>query len=234
VGRPRLDAGPALGELTVTDPTDAVDTEALTRWIRRFAELVAENRDELTALDAAIGDADHGTNMDRGMTAVVDALADAPAAGPGALLKQAGMTLIRTVGGASGPLYGTFFLRMAQAAGDKEGLSVEDLRDMLQAGLEGVVQRGKAAPGDKTMVDALTPAVGALDAAIAAGKSGSEALKEAADAAERGARETVPMVARKGRASYLGERSVGHQDPGATSSALLLRTLAGTVQQTGG
>ena len=116
MGRARPNAGPALGELTVTDPIEAVDAEALTRWIRRFAELVAEHRDELTALDSAIGDADHGTNMDRGMTAVVDALAgDAPPAGPGALLKQAGMTLVRTVGGASGPLYGTFFLRMAPA-----------------------------------------------------------------------------------------------------------------------
>jgi dihydroxyacetone kinase-like protein len=172
--------------------------------------------------------------MERGFRAVRQKALGQDGADPATLFKQTGMALIGSVGGAGGPLYGTFFLRMAQAAGDKEGLSVEDLRDMLQAGLEGVVQRGKAAPGDKTMVDALTPAVGALDAAIAAGKSGSEALKEAADAAERGARETVPMVARKGRASYLGERSVGHQDPGATSSALLLRTLAGTVQQTGG
>jgi dihydroxyacetone kinase-like protein len=211
-----------------------LDAAGARAWLELLASEVTEHAAELTRLDAAIGDADHGTNMERGFRAVRQKALGQDGADPATLFKQTGMALIGSVGGAGGPLYGTFFLRMAQAAGDKEGLSVEDLRDMLQAGLEGVVQRGKAAPGDKTMVDALTPAVGALDAAIAAGKSGSEALKEAADAAERGARETVPMVARKGRASYLGERSVGHQDPGATSSALLLRTLAGTVQQTGG
>jgi phosphoenolpyruvate---glycerone phosphotransferase subunit DhaL len=211
-----------------------LDAAGARAWLELLASEVTEHAAELTRLDAAIGDADHGTNMERGFRAVRQKALGQDGADPATLFKQTGMALIGSVGGAGGPLYGTFFLRMAQAAADKEGLSVEDLRDMLQAGLEGVVQRGKAAPGDKTMVDALTPAVQALDVAIAAGKSGSEALKEAADAAERGARETVPMVARKGRASYLGERSVGHQDPGATSSALLLRTLAGSVQQTGG
>ena len=234
VGRPRLDAGPALGQLTVTDPTDAVDAEALTRWIRRFAELVAEHRDELTALDAAIGDADHGTNMDRGMTAVVDALAsDAPPAGPGALLKQAGMTLVRTVGGASGPLYGTFFLRMATAIGDDAvPVTPEAFAKAIRAGLEGIVARGKAEAGDKTMFDALAPAVDALEGGLAQGGSLPAALGAASAAADAGRDATIPLHARKGRASYLGERSVGHQDPGATSAALLM-TAAAQVLPTG-
>jgi phosphoenolpyruvate---glycerone phosphotransferase subunit DhaL len=228
VGRPRPDACPALGELTVTDPTDAVDAAALTRWLRRFAELVADHRDELTALDSAIGDADHGTNMDRGMTAVVGALAgDAPPTGPGALLKQAGMTLVRTVGGASGPLYGTFFLRMATALGDDTGaVPPEAFGKALRAGLEGVVARGKAEAGDKTMFDALAPAVDALESGLAQGRGFATALSAASDAADAGRDATIPLHARKGRASYLGERSVGHQDPGATSAALLIAAAA--------
>jgi phosphoenolpyruvate---glycerone phosphotransferase subunit DhaL len=228
VGRPRLDAGPALGELTVTDPTDAVDAEALTRWIRRFAELIAEHRDELTALDAAIGDADHGTNMDRGMTAVVGALAgDAPPAGQGALLKQAGMTLVRTVGGASGPLYGTFFLRMATAIADgTDPVPPETFAKAFRAGLEGIVARGKAEAGDKTMFDALAPAVDTLEGGLAQGGSLAAALGAASADADAGRDATIPLHARKGRASYLGERSVGHQDPGATSAALLMAAAA--------
>ncbi len=175
-----------------------------------------EHRDELTALDSAIGDADHGSNMDRGMTAVVAALTEAPPADPAALLKKTGATLVSKVGGASGPLYGTLFLRMAGAV--EEGFA-----PALRAGLEGVLARGKAEPGDKTMVDALGPACDALDAALAGGGSLAEALAAAAAAAEEGRDATVPLVARKGRASYLGERSVGHADPGATSTALLLR-----------
>jgi phosphoenolpyruvate---glycerone phosphotransferase subunit DhaL len=211
----------------VTDPTDAVDAAALTRWIRRFAELVAQHRDELTALDAAIGDADHGTNMDRGMTAVVDALADAPPAGPGALLKQAGMTLVRTVGGASGPLYGTFFLRMATAIGDDtDPVPPEAFAKAFRAGLEGIVARGKAEAGDKTMFDALAPAVDALESGLAQGRGFATALSAASDAADAGRDATIPLHARKGRASYLGERSVGHQDPGATSAALLMAAAA--------
>nr|MDQ6920875.1 dihydroxyacetone kinase subunit DhaL [Candidatus Dormibacteraeota bacterium] len=194
-----------------------------------LATRVSEQAGELTRLDAAIGDADHGTNMDRGFKAVRQKALSQPDADPAALFKQTGMALIGSVGGAGGPLYGTLFLRMAQSAAGKEGLTVEDLRDLLRAGLEGVVQRGKAAPGDKTMVDALTPAVEAMDAAVEAGRDGAEALGEAATAAERGAEDTIPMVARKGRASYLGERSAGHKDPGATSSALLVRTLAESV-----
>jgi dihydroxyacetone kinase-like protein len=204
--------------------TEAVDVAALTRWIRRFAELVAEHRDELTALDAAIGDADHGTNMDRGMTAVVGALDATPPTGAGALLKQVGMTLVRTVGGASGPLYGTFFLRMATALGDDAAtVPDETLAKGLQAGLDGIVARGKAEAGDKTMFDALAPAVDALDRELAQGRGLAAALDAASAAADAGRDATIPLHARKGRASYLGERSVGHQDPGATSAALLVR-----------
>jgi dihydroxyacetone kinase-like protein len=216
----------------MTDPThdvDDVDAAALTRWLRRFAALVAEHRDELTALDSAIGDADHGTNMDRGMTAVVEALAgDAlAAAGPGPLLKQVGMTLVRTVGGASGPLYGTFFLRMATALGDgTAAVPPEAFAKALRAGLEGIVARGKAEAGDKTMFDALAPAVDALEGALADGGSLATVLQAASAAADAGRDATVPLHARKGRASYLGERSVGHQDPGATSAALLVAAAA--------
>jgi dihydroxyacetone kinase-like protein len=206
-----------------------LDAAGARAWLELLATRVGEQSGELTRLDAAIGDADHGTNMDRGFKAVRQKALSEAAADPAALFKQTGMALIGSVGGAGGPLYGTLFLRMAQSAAGKEGLTVEDLRDLLRAGLEGVVQRGKAAPGDKTMVDALTPAVEALEAAVEAGRGGVEALGEAAAAAERGAEDTIPLVARKGRASYLGERSAGHKDPGATSSALLVRTLAESV-----
>jgi len=208
--------------------TEAVDVAALDRWIRRFAELVAEHRDELTDLDAAIGDADHGTNMDRGMSAVVAALdAEAAPAGPGPLLKQVGMTLVRTVGGASGPLYGTFFLRMATALGDDAGaVPAETFAKAVRAGLDGVVARGRAEAGDKTMFDALAPAVDTLDRELAQGRGLATALGEAAAAADAGRDATIPLHARKGRASYLGERSVGHQDPGATSAALLVAAAA--------
>jgi dihydroxyacetone kinase-like protein len=210
--------------------TDVVDVAALTRWMRRFADLVAQHRDELTALDAAIGDADHGTNMDRGMSAVVAALDAAPPAAAGALLKQVGMTLVRTVGGASGPLYGTFFLRMAPAVGDGAGpVPDEALVKAFRAGLDGVVARGRAEAGDKTMFDALAPAVDALDRELARSGDLSVALSAATAAAEAGRDATTPLHARKGRASYLGERSVGHQDPGATSAALLMAAAAVTL-----
>jgi dihydroxyacetone kinase-like protein len=210
--------------------TDVVDVTALTRWMRRFADLVAEHRDELTALDAAIGDADHGTNMDRGMKAVVGALDAAPPAAAGALLKQVGMTLVRTVGGASGPLYGTFFLRMASAVGDDAGpVPAEALVKAFRAGLDGVVARGRAEAGDKTMFDALAPAVDALDRELARSGNLAAALAAATAAAEAGRDATTPLHARKGRASYLGERSVGHQYPGATSSALLIVAAAATL-----
>jgi len=206
--------------------TDTVATPALAAWIREFARLIAANRDLLTELDSAIGDADHGANMDRGMTAVLAALDGQDAGTPAMLLKRTGMTLICTVGGASGPLYGTAFLRMAAAAGDAATLDAPGCATMLRAALDGVVARGKAVAGDKTMYDALAPAVDALDAALAAGRGLGEALKAAVRAAEEGAEATIPMIARKGRASYLGERSAGHRDPGATSVTLLVTAAA--------
>jgi dihydroxyacetone kinase-like protein len=187
-------------------------------WLKEFARLIADNKDELTALDAAIGDADHGTNMDRGMTAVVAAL-DADTDSVAALFKKTGMTLVSSVGGASGPLYGTFFLRFAAGAGTESSLQPAGFVVAMQAGLDGVQARGKAEPEDKTMLDALAPAVAALQD----GSPWPEVLAAANDAAEKGRDSTIEMIARKGRASYLGERSVGHQDPGATSAALLIR-----------
>jgi phosphoenolpyruvate---glycerone phosphotransferase subunit DhaL len=192
--------------------------DELKSWLREFARLIAEHRDELTELDAAIGDADHGTNMHRGMAAVVENL-DGDTIG--AVCKQAGMTLVRTVGGASGPLYGTFWLRFGVAAGEVTELDAAGFAAAVRAGLDGVVARGKAEHDDKTMFDALAPAV---DAILAGGT-----LKAAADCADKGRDATIEMLARKGRASYLGERSVGHQDPGATSAALLVRAAATTL-----
>jgi dihydroxyacetone kinase-like protein len=205
---------------------DQLDVVALDSWVRAFAGLVAENRELLTELDAAIGDADHGTNMDRGMKAVLAALDESRPTTPKALLTKVGMTLVSTVGGASGPLFGTFFLRMGTALGDGESVPRSDLAPALRAGLDGVVQRGKAVLEDKTMVDALNPAVEALEVALSREVSVTEALRLARDAATAGRDATFPMLARKGRASYLGERSVGHQDPGATTVALLMQAAA--------
>ena len=197
-------------------------------WVRRFAAVVAENKAYLTELDSAIGDADHGINMDRGFTAVAGKLDGLGGASPdiGALLKTVGTTLVSTVGGASGPLYGMFFMQMGGAVAGKETLTAEEFATAFEAGLGGVLRIGKAEPGDKTMVDALVPARDALRAAIADGASAGDAVARMADAAQEGMLATVPLVARKGRASYLGERSAGHQDPGATSSHLLLRSAA--------
>jgi dihydroxyacetone kinase-like protein len=199
-----------------------VTTAVLEGWVRSFATLVAEHRDHLTELDAAIGDADHGSNMDRGMSAVVVALDETPPATLGALFSQVGITLVSTVGGASGPLFGTLFLRMGTSFGEVGSATPAELAAALRAGLGGVVARGKPEPGDKTMYDALAPAVDALDRAVAEGQPLAAGLKLAAAAAAAGRDATTPMLARKGRASYLGERSVGHQDPGATTVALLL------------
>jgi phosphoenolpyruvate---glycerone phosphotransferase subunit DhaL len=207
------------------DEFAAIDAAAVERWIRAFAAVVAENEQELTRLDSAIGDADHGANMNRGFKAVLAKLDQGAASGPAALLKLTGMTLVSTVGGAAGPLYGTFFLRMATAIGDTDTLDQKLFAAALRAGVDGVVARGKAEAGDKTMYDALAPAVDALDAALG-GEDAGGALQAAADAAAQGRDATTPMQARKGRASYLGERSVGHQDPGATSSALLIQAAA--------
>jgi phosphoenolpyruvate---glycerone phosphotransferase subunit DhaL len=219
VGRPGAHPVAALGRLTVAD----VDAAALTAWVREFARLVHEQRDALTQLDAAIGDADHGANMDRGMTAAVAALEAQPADDAAAVLKAVATTLIKTVGGASGPLYGTFFLRAAGALDGGDGAA---LAKAVRAGLDGVAARGKAEAGDKTMLDALIPACDALDEALAADKPLGEALNAAAEAAARGRDATEPMVARKGRASYLGERSAGHVDPGAASATLLVEAAA--------
>ncbi len=219
------------GQAGGPSPHEQVDVAALQRWIRRFAAVVAENRDYLTQLDSPIGDADHGANLDRGLTVALAAL-DGPApTTAAALFKRVGMTLVSNVGGASGPLYGTLFLRMATAAGDVESLDGATLAKVLRAGLDGVVARGKAEPGDKTMVDALTPAVDALDAALAAQRPLEAALTAAASAAETGRDATTAMLARKGRASYLGERSIGHQDPGATSMALFIATAVPTLAE---
>jgi phosphoenolpyruvate---glycerone phosphotransferase subunit DhaL len=207
------------------------------RWIRAFAAEVGANKEQLTQLDAAVGDGDHGINMDRGMSAVlakVDAASEEQDIG--ALLKTVGMTLVSTVGGAGGPLYGTLFLQMGTAVSGKDELGPDDWAAALEAGIAGVQARGKAEPGDKTMIDALIPGRDALKAALAGGASFEDALRQSADAAEQGMRDTIPLVARKGRASYLGERSAGHQDPGATSSHLLLETAAetwGGPEQTG-
>ena len=204
--------------------TDAT-TADLVHWLEGFRALVKSHQSELTELDSVIGDADHGSNMARGMDAVVAKVAAAPATTPGDLFKTVGMTLVSTVGGASGPLYGTFFLRFGASAGGSEALDATALGAALRAGLDGVVARGKAAPGDKTMVDALTPAADAWDAAAAAGSSPADASTAALEAARTGRDATIPLVARKGHASYLGERSAGHLDPGAASATLLLEAL---------
>ncbi|MFK0073413.1 dihydroxyacetone kinase subunit DhaL [Arthrobacter woluwensis] len=193
-------------------------------WLRRSGAVLAENRMALIELDRAIGDADHGENMDRGFTAALAKLEEQPPATPGAALKSVAMSLMSKVGGAAGPLYGTAFLRAATALGDAEELDSEALVAALAAARDGIVARGKAEPGDKTMIDAWTPAVDAAQASV--GESPAELLDRAAKAAEEGAAATEPLVARKGRASYLGERSAGHRDPGSQSTALLLRAAA--------
>lgn len=200
-------------------------------WVSAFAAAVAENKEYLTELDAAIGDADHGINMNRGMQAVRGKLsADESEQGDiGAMLKNVGMTLVSTVGGAGGPLYGTLFLRMGAALAGKQELSAPDVAAALAAGVAGVRDRGKAEPGDKTMVDALLPAAEAAESALAEGTDLGTALGKAAAAAREGMEATIPLVARKGRASYLGPRSAGHQDPGATSSWLLIQAAADTL-----
>jgi phosphoenolpyruvate---glycerone phosphotransferase subunit DhaL len=205
---------------------ERLTTADLERWVRAFARLVAEHKVELTELDAAIGDADHGANMDRGLQAAVAALDETEPETASALFSKVGMTLVSTVGGASGPLFGTLFLRVGGSLGDAKEVTPAQLASALRAGLEGVVARGRAEPGDKTMYDALAPAVDALDRAVADDLPLHDALAATLAAAEAGRDATTPMLARKGRASYLGERSVGHQDPGATSVALLVAAMA--------
>ena len=206
----------------------SVGYDDVERAIRAFAAVVAENKEFLTQLDSAIGDADHGINMNRGMNAVLGKLEGQPKGDVGALFKTAGMTLVSTVGGAGGPLYGTLFLQLGAALTGKQTIESSDWAAALDAAVTGVQARGKAEPNDKTMVDALVPARDAFKAALGDGASFADALRRAAEAAEEGVKATVPLVARKGRASYLGERSAGHQDPGATSSWLLMKTFAET------
>ncbi|MGH2671393.1 MAG: dihydroxyacetone kinase subunit DhaL [Actinomycetota bacterium] len=205
-----------------------VGYDDVVRMIRAFAATVAEQKEYLTELDSAIGDADHGINMDRGMKAVSAKIDGQPPTDVGALLKTVGMTLVSTVGGAGGPLYGTLFLQLGTAMAGKEALEAPDWARALDAAVTGVQARGKAELEDKTMVDALIPARDEYHQALEEGASFADALRRSAAAAEDGVKATVPLVARKGRASYLGERSAGHQDPGATSSWLLLKTIADT------
>jgi dihydroxyacetone kinase-like protein len=202
-----------------------VTSEQVRDWLRRFADVVAEKRMELVRLDTAIGDGDHGTNMDRGMKKVVEKLDSTEGGDIGADLKAVGMALVSSVGGAAGPLYGTLFLQMGSTSAGKSELDLDGWTAAVEAGVNGVRARGKAEPGDKTMIDAWLPAIEALHE----GGELGEALKRSADAAEEGMKATIPLEARKGRASYLGPRSVGHQDPGATSSYLLLQAAAETL-----
>jgi dihydroxyacetone kinase-like protein len=205
-----------------------LDVTWAVKWLTLSAQAMAEHRVELIELDRAIGDSDHGENMDRGFQAVLDKLAETPPETPGEALKLTAMALMSKVGGAAGPLYGTAFLRAATTLGDATYIDAAALAAALTAARDGIVARGKAEAGDKTMVDAWTPAVDAAAAAAADGDT-LAVLIAAAEAAEAGAVATDPLVARKGRASYLGERSAGHRDPGAASSALILRAAAGAA-----
>jgi dihydroxyacetone kinase-like protein len=207
-----------------------IQAEHVIKFIELVAARVKEQRDYLTQLDSAIGDADHGVNLDRGFTTVLTKLPSVADKDIGAILKTVGTTLVSTVGGASGPLYGTAFLRAGMAAADRFELGGDDLVAALEAALEGIQTRGKSTRGEKTMIDAIGPGVDALKAARAAGDELPEAMRKAVAACEEGMRATIPMLATKGRASYLGERSVGHQDPGATSAHLMARAMLEIVE----
>jgi dihydroxyacetone kinase-like protein len=204
----------------------SVNRDDALEWIKACANILGENRDYLTQLDAAIGDADHGANMDRGFKAVIGKVPEMADKDIGTAFKTVGMTLLSTVGGAGGPLYGTFFIQAGMKTAGKMELTLEDWTAAMEAALAGIIMRGKAELGDKTMVDALTPALEALKQAVQENLPMHQALQNSAEAARAGMEGTTPLVARKGRASYLGERSAGHQDPGATSSYLILKTAA--------
>jgi dihydroxyacetone kinase-like protein len=206
-----------------------VTRDQIVQWIEKIAIVMAENKEYLTQLDSPIGDADHGINMNRGFKKVMEKLPTVVDKDVGNILKTIGMTLISSVGGASGPLYGTFFMRGGMAVDAKEELTGEDLGVLLQASVDGVVQRGRAQLGDKTMIDALSPAVKVYQESVYNSASILDSLRLAVSAAEQGMKDTIPLQARKGRASYLGERSIGHQDPGATSSYLILNALLESV-----
>jgi dihydroxyacetone kinase-like protein len=208
-----------------------VTKDQIVQWLQTVAAVLTQNKEYLTDLDAAIGDADHGINMDRGFKKVMSQLPSVVDKDIGSILKTTGMALISSVGGAGGPLYGTLFMRAGTAVDGKQQLTDEDVVVLLQAAVDGVVQRGKAQLGDKTMVDVLVPAVEAFKQAVEEESETIAALQRAVTAAEEGMKDTIPMLAKKGRASYLGERSIGHQDPGATSSYLILRALFDVVSQ---
>jgi len=208
---------------------DAVTKAQIIQWLEKATTVLNENKAYLTDLDAAIGDADHGTNMARGFTTVMQKLPDVADKDIGTLLKTTGMTLMSSVGGASGPLYGAFFMRAANSTPGKEVLNCAELVKLLEDGTNGIAQRGRAVVGDKTMIDAWTPAVAAAQAGLQAGKQLVDTVQACVAAAEQGMQATVPLQAKKGRASYLGERSIGHQDPGATSTYLLLKALLDTL-----
>lgn len=207
---------------------ETINCEDILAWLKACAAAMAENREYLIELDSAIGDADHGANMDRGFKAVLEKLPGLAGSDIGAILKAVGTTLVSTVGGAGGPLYGSFFLQAGMKTISKSQLNLAEWTETLQAAVEGVMQRGKAVAGDKTMLDSLLPAVTALHFAQENRAGLAQALQESAEAARQGMQATIPLVARKGRASYLGERSAGHQDPGATSSYLILKAAAET------
>jgi dihydroxyacetone kinase-like protein len=206
----------------------AVSTQDVLRWLNALQQVFAENQQQLTALDSAVGDGDLGASLDRGFTAVQAELSANPPADIRSAFQNVATVLIRAMGGTSGPLLGTFFLRAGAACADKSELAPADVVALFQAGVEGIQQRGKAALGDKTMLDALLPAVDAMRSGLAAGSGVSDIMEQGAAAAEAGMRATIAMQARKGRGSYLGERSVGHQDPGATAAHLLVKAAADT------
>jgi dihydroxyacetone kinase-like protein len=203
-----------------------ITTADVLEYLNRSAEVLKENREYLTELDAAIGDADHGINMDRGFQAILKKVPAVKDKDAGTILKTAGMALVTSVGGAGGPLYGTAFMQAGMAVAGKDELTAEDILAALEAALKGVMTRGRSQPGEKTMIEAIAPAVKAMQEALGNGAGTLKALEQATAAAEQGMKDTIPMLATKGRASYLGERSIGHQDPGATSSYLLIRTMA--------
>ncbi|MBA3944806.1 MAG: dihydroxyacetone kinase subunit L [Herpetosiphonaceae bacterium] len=208
-----------------------ITTDYVIQFLDTVAARIKEQRAYLTELDSPIGDADHGTNLDRGFSAVVAKLPTVADKDIGTILKTTGMTLVSTVGGSSGPLYGTAFLRAGTVLSDRYDLADEDLVAALEAALAGIMMRGKAQPGEKTMIDTLAPAIDALKSARAGGADLVTAVREATVAAELGMQATIPMLATKGRASYLGERSIGHQDPGATSAYLMITVLGEVVEQ---
>jgi dihydroxyacetone kinase-like protein len=209
-----------------------ISRDAVLDWLRAFAATINENNAYLTQLDSDIGDGDHGANMNRGMQAVLTVLPGVADKDIGSIFKTVGMKLVSTVGGASGPLYGTMFMQMGSATAGKMEMTLDDWVAAMQSGYDGLVMRGKAQVGDKTMVDALNPGLNALKGQRDSGVPIPDALNAAADATKQGMEATIPLVARKGRASYLGERSAGHQDPGATSSWYLMRTAAETWKET--